>query len=126
MSPEELLRKKIHMYDQCVIALGYDPVGKGLSEEAACLIEFLESECTYLRDGLQEHENGTHDLWAPFKEMLSADDPEAVAMRYRGAKVVERMQQRRRDLQRWSDIARHVGPTFPIEWDHTHDDKDDD
>ncbi|SVC11054.1 uncharacterized protein METZ01_LOCUS263908, partial [marine metagenome] len=96
MSPEELLRKKIHMYDQCVIALGYDPVGKGLSEGAAYLIEFLESECTYLRDGLQEHEDGTHDLWAPFKEMLESDDPDAVIERYKGEEYLQRARYRER------------------------------
>lgn len=83
------------MYDQCVIALGYDPDMEGQSEEVEDLVEFLEYEGSELRDELQEFEDGTHAIWAPFKEMLSSDDPDAVAMRYRGAKTQKRMDQHR-------------------------------
>ncbi len=125
MSSQEELREKINMYEQCITALG--DVAPGTCTSVA-MTKFLTEECNRLRDDLQELEDGTHELWAPFKEMLSSDDPEAVAMRYRGAKVVERMQQRRRDMQRWSDIARQTGPAFPIitSWNKEEGPDDDD
>jgi hypothetical protein len=112
------MREKIHMYDQCVIALGYDPDMEGQSEKVEDLIEFLDYEGCELRDELQEFEDGTHATWAPFKEMLSSNDPDAVVLRYRGAQVIEKMKQSRRDMQRLSDIASSAG--------HAFDDDDDD
>ena len=122
MPSQEELREKINMYEQCITALS--DVAPGTCTSVA-MTKFLTEECNRLRDDLQELEDGTHELWAPLKEMLSSDDPEAVAMRYRGAKVVEKMDQRQRDMQRWSDIARQAGPAFPIRFVIDKDDDDD-
>ena len=57
------MREKIHMYDQCLIALGYDPDMGGRNEEIEDMIFFLETERDRVRTELKDLEDGTHELF---------------------------------------------------------------
>jgi|GEM_PF-6647215 len=81
MRLEQTMRDAIHMYDQCVIALGHDPEMAGRNEEIDAMIDFLEEERNRLRSELKDLENGTHELFAPFKAFLESNDPDAAAIR---------------------------------------------
>ena len=56
------MREKIHMYDQCVIALLVD--GRSPNEETDALVDFLEEERERLRTEYRMLEDGTHPIFA--------------------------------------------------------------
>jgi hypothetical protein len=57
------MREKIHMYDQCVIALGRDPEMAGRNEEIDAMVDFLEEERNRVRIELKDLEDGSHELF---------------------------------------------------------------
>tara|TARA_B110001454_G_scaffold202848_1_gene210242 strand:- start:2834 stop:3088 length:255 start_codon:yes stop_codon:yes gene_type:complete len=57
------MRDAIHMYDQCIIALGVDPEMAGRNEEIDAMVDFLEEERSRLRSELKDLEDGTHELF---------------------------------------------------------------
>ena len=63
MRLEQAMREKIHMYDQCLIALGHDPDMGGRNEEIEDMIFFLETERDRVRTELKDLEDGTHELF---------------------------------------------------------------
>jgi hypothetical protein len=56
------MREKIHMYDQCVIALGHAEKA-GWDEEIDAMVDFLEEERNRVRIELKDLENGSHELF---------------------------------------------------------------
>ena len=63
MRLEQAMREKIHMYDQCVIALGHDPEKAGRNEEMDAMVDFLEEERNRVRIELKDLEDGSHELF---------------------------------------------------------------
>ena len=69
------------MFDQCIIALGHTVDDAVSTEWTDGMIEFLEDERNRLRTELEQLEDGTHELFAPFKAFIESDDPDAKALR---------------------------------------------
>ena len=61
MRLKQAINEKLHMYDQCVIAL--TPSGWSPNEETDALVDFLEEERERLRSELKDLEDGTHELF---------------------------------------------------------------
>ena len=74
------MRDKIDMYDKCILALGegQEPL---VDSPEWDMIFFLEEERNRIRSELKELEDGTHELFAPFKAFIESDDPDAKALR---------------------------------------------
>lgn len=120
MPAHQTMQDKIDMYDRCILALrDAEPSDENLMD----VIKFLKEERDRLYYELQEIEDGTHSTWAPFREMLESDDPNAVALRYRGAETLRRVEHARRIRNEAAKKFPH-GHDFPIQW-KTNDDNDD-
>jgi len=76
----QAMREKIDMYDKCILALGegQEPL---VDSPEWDMIFFLEEERNRIRSELKELEDGTHELFAPFKAFIESDDPDAKALR---------------------------------------------
>jgi|TARA_B100000678_G_scaffold289123_1_gene299004 hypothetical protein len=77
----QAMRDKIDMYDKCINALttvGHEPEP---DTPAWDMVYFLEEERNRVRNELKELEDGTHELFAPFKAFIESDDPDAKALR---------------------------------------------
>ena len=76
----QAMRDKIDMYDKCILALGegQEPL---VDSPEWDMIFFLEEERNRIRSELKELEDGTHELFAPFKAFIESDDPDAKALR---------------------------------------------
>ena len=80
----QAMREKIDMYDKCILALGegQEPL---VDSPEWDMIFFLETERDRTRTELKELEDGTHELFAPFKAFIESDDPDAKAILADGA-----------------------------------------
>ena len=81
----QAMRDKIDMYDKCINALttvGHEPEP---DTPAWDMVYFLEEERNRIRSELKELEEGTHELFAPFKAFIESDDPDAKAILADGA-----------------------------------------
>ena len=83
----QAMRDKIDMYDKCIMALTTPPATTHnvAGDELDDMVYFLEEERNRIRSELKELEEGTHELFAPFKAFIESDDPDAKAILADGA-----------------------------------------
>lgn len=71
------------MYDRIIMALTTPPATtyNVAGDELDDMVGFMEDERERLRSELKELDDGTHELYAPFKAFIESDDSDAVAIR---------------------------------------------